>query len=501
MNDDRKQELTQLLEEVMDVLQIGVRLGGSSLLLPSTIDDRRSTIQVFFGKGSLPLPRVKLQDYLQKRWTSYGLDSSSVLMHLEFYLPDDNTESKLLEFIREELTPFIHKDEIQSFSYAVDNQLDDEFRLLGLRSSLLSPPVLLQHLLKIAVAWGTEQAVSTFDDGSRLDGKQGFFQDIASLEGIVVEKEIQAYEGVRLVPFPHPTMFEFERYFPNLSIRRYGLEQNMGKTLLINDRPMLSIFHNPSEKTFERIPVNDLPFQIDTDNIKFPNSKEVNSFRYLFCQALSLACNSSVQIAREWWFSAEDEIFRPFSGGSMGYSPKLFGASVKAGQSEVEEAKCLYDNLINLNSKTQGKLQIAIDRWIKSHTYQKPEDKIIDLAIAFETLYLPEDNSELTFKLGVRASWYLGNDKKDREELLAVFKKFYRYRSQVVHGGKLNENQNVMIKGEAIPILKFITRVQNRCRQSIIKIMKQCSKEGKFPDNEYWENMILGDDSSSLILA
>ena len=483
MTEERKQELTQLLEEAMNGLQIGVRLKSSSLLLPSTIEGASNTIQVFFGRGSLPLLREKLQDYLQKRWTSYDLDFSSVLMHLEFYFLEDKTKSQLLEFIREELTPFIHEDEIQSFSYAVDNWLDDEFRFFGLRSSLLSPLVLLEHLLKIAIAWGVEKAVSTFDDGTCLEGKQGFFQDIASLEGIVVEKEIQVYEGVRLVPFPPRTTFEFERYFPDLSIRRYDLERNMGKTLLITDRPMLSIFHNPSEKTFEEIPVNDLPVQVDTDNIKFPNSEAVDTFRKFFCQALSLACNSSVQIARKWWFSAGDEIFRPFPGGGMGYSPKLFGDSVEAGLSEIDEAKRLYEILVNQNSNTSSKigekLHIPIDRWIKSKTSQTAVDKIIDLGIALEALYLSEGTREqLTLQFRLRAAWYLGKGKEHRKRLMDEFKAIYDWRSAVVHTGKLPKKAKNVTQ-------EFITNAQNLCRDSIMKILE----DGKFPD---WNDLILG---------
>ena len=490
MTDARKEELTQLLEEAMEGLQIGVRFKSGPLLLSPTKDGASATFQVRFGNSSLQISKVILQDYLQKRWTSYGTDSSSVLMNLEFYFAKDKTKSRLLEFIREELTPSIHNDAIQSFSYAVDNWLDDKFRLFCLRSSLLSPRVLLDHLMKIATAWEVEKAVSTFDDGCCLEGKQGFFQDIASLEGIIVEKEIQVYEGVRLVPFPRRTTFELERYFPNFSIRRYDSERNMGKTLLIIDRPMLSIFHNPSEKTFEEILVNDLPFQVDTDDIKFPNSEEVDSFRKYFCQALSLACNSSVQIARKWWFSAEDEIFRPFPGGSMQYSPRLFGDSVKAGQSEIEEAKCLYEILVDLDSDIKGILEIAIDRWIKSKANKDAVDKMIDLGIALESFYLPKDNiDQLAFQFRLRASWHLGKDKEDRKKLIDEFKAIYSLRSKAVHNGELPPKVNIKKGEEPIATSEFITRAQNLCLKSIKNILKK----GEFPD---WNNLILGEESS-----
>ena len=494
MTEERKQELRQLLNEALEGLQIGVRSKVNSLLLSPTVDDDSTVSQLFFGSASLPLSQVKLRDYLQQRWRSYGIDSSSGVMYLQFYIANQTTESKLFGFIRRELKPFIHEEEVNSsysVSYAITGEKDG-FRLHVIRGGVIDLPYLLEHLLKIAVTYGVEKAVSTFDEGSSLKGKQGFYQDIVSLEGIVVEKEIQVCEGVKLVPFPQLTTFEFGSYFPGSSIRdsRFARQTNIGKTLFIIDRPLLSIFHKSFHESFDAMLIDDLPFQIETDNIKFSNHDEVDSFRELFCQALSLACNSPVQIAFKWWFLAEDDLFQPFPGGSIGYSPRLFGNSVKAGQSEIDKAKCLYRDLINLNSKTQGKLKIAINRWIKSKTRQTPKDRIIDLAIAFEALYLPTDNNELTFKLSVRASWYLADGKEDREVLLAVFKEFYKFRSRVVHGGEPKEN--VTIRGKSIPVSQFVTKVQNLCLESIKKIMNHCLKEGKFPDNDYWDSLILG---------
>ena len=494
MTEKSKVELNQLLNEALEGLQIGVRSEVNSLLVSTTVDGDSTVWNLSLRNASLPLSQDKLRNYLQQRWRSYGTDSSSIVMFLRFYIANKTTESKLLQFFRRELEPFIDEEDVNSpysVSYAITEERDGS-RLHTIKSGVIGLPNLLEHLLKIAVTYGVEKAVSIFDEGSSLKGKQGFYQDIVSLEGIVVEEEIQVCEGVKLVPFPQSTSFEFESYFPGSSIRdsRFARQTNMGKTLLIIDCPLLSIFQKTFEDPFDEVLIDELPFQIETHNIKFPNHDEVDSFRELFCQALSLACNSPVQIALKWWFLAEDDLFHPFPGSGMGYSPGLFGDSVKAGQSEIDKAKCLYRDLINLNSKTQGKLKIAINRWIKSKTPQTPEDKILDLAIAFEALYLPADNNELTFKLGVRVSWYLGEDKKDREELLAVFKEFYKFRSTVVHGGKSKEN--VTINGKSIPILKFITVVQNLCRESIEKIMNHCLKEGKFPDNNYWDRLILG---------
>ena len=108
---------------------------------------------------------------------------------------------------------------------------------------------------------------------------------------------------------------------------------------------------------------------------------------------------------------------------------------------------------------------------------------MIDLGIAFEALYLSDVNEELTFRLAVRAAWYLGKDKADREKLLTKFGHIYRCRSKAVHSGKLEPT--VKFGEESVPVSDFIEKAQDLCRQSILKILE----DGKFPD---WNSLILG---------
>lgn len=244
------------------------------------------------------------------------------------------------------------------------------------------------------------------------------------------------------------------------------------------------MFYKPSEEPYQRgIRTDELPFHFELNDVKFPCNNAITSFRKSFCQVLSLVCNSSVQIAGSWQSLPEGELFHPLPGGGIGRSSGPFGHPAKAGHSQIEGAKCLDEILKKLASNVKGKLQIAIDRWIKSKANKDPVDQMIDLGIAFESLYLPETKDELSFKLGVRAAWYLGKNKDDREKLLTEFKVLYRCRSAVVHGGRLKEN--VTIGEEYIPMSRFITRTQDLCRDSIMKILE----DGKFPD---WDNLILG---------
>ena len=189
----------------------------------------------------------------------------------------------------------------------------------------------------------------------------------------------------------------------------------------------------------------------------------------------------------KWDLLAEDEFFNvrhgPLSAFWRYHIHSLFGKSTEVGEADIEKAKRLYKRLVDLDSDVMKKLRIPITRWIKSKTPEEPIDKIIDLGIAFEALYLPGIKDELTFRLGVRAAWFLGKDKEDREHLLTKFEDIYRCRSNAVHNGQVDEK--VRFGGERISRSEFIAQAQDLCRESIMKIIN----DGGFPD---WDSLILG---------
>ena len=470
MTEERKEELRQLLNKAMENL----------VILP------------FGGDGSLLLPMGPYREYLQQRWTTYGVDSSHISTLLRPYIVSQATESRLLEFIRSELAAFIHEDKIRSASYAIEGDATQGFYLYHQRSGLLQLRILLEHLLRIAIARGIEEAVSIFNKSCCPEGMQGFYQDIVSLEGIKIETEIQVYEGIRLVPFPDLTPSKLGSYLPGFLIRDFGSKRHpdTGKTLLTIERPLFYKFHKPSEEPYQRgIRTDELPFHFELNNVKLPNNNAINSFRKSFCWVLSLVCNSSVQIASSWQSLPEDELFHPLPGGGIGRSFGPFGRPTNAGHPQIEEAKCLDKIWKRLDSNVKGKLQIAIDRWIKSKANKDPVDQMIDLGIALESLYLSgtESKNEIRFRFSLHAAWHLGEDKEHREGLMKKFKAIYDWRSAVVHTGKLPKKGTGKKKKSYTQeeVREFIRNAQDLGRNSIIKILE----DGEFPD---WKDLILG---------
>lgn len=468
MTENRKEELTQLLQEAT---------------APENLEIRQRSA------NSPPLPPIDIRGYGAHLWQYWKSDAETwVVMAYEPNIVNEDVKSKLLDFIRLEFALFIDEDRI----------LPASFFLIGGVLDGLSPgfplDYLLMQLLKITIAYGIEEAVSIFDKCTKET--QGSFQHIILLDGIRLKTEINVFEGVRLIPLPRSTSelpYYLRNHLPDVPKDFFS-----GKTLLVVDCSVFPIFHKPFRASTMQEYDDQLNriFRAEIDSKDFPNLKVGDFPMNLLCQALSLACHSEVNIFFFARFLPEDTLYnlsyRMRVGGSR-TRPRL-GNFPEVGQSEIERTKHLYKilfelNRVGLNLKDRKKLQIAIRRWIKSTSNKDIEDKIIDLVIALEALYLP-DVGESTFKLAVRASWHLGGDRENRVKLFEVFKELYKCRSKVAHGGEPKEN--VAIEGDLVPMEKFITRAQNLCRDSIEKIMKQCLKEGKFPKNDYWDNLILG---------
>ena len=469
MTEERKQELRELLAEAMGSL----------------------VVQHGFGLSSIPVDVYR--KYLEERWACYGVGffSWALLTYFTLKIENEITNSRFLHFISEELAQYMHGNDVSIAACKIECDPSHGSRLSYIGYPPINLYLLMERLLKITLVRGIEAAVSVFDRCSAPEGVQNFFQDIALLEGIKIETEIPVYEGVRLVPLPSSdTSEQLMYYLPGIPHSTFNQVRHFfNKTLLVIDRPGFSVCQKPAPHLpfQDESLVDDLPFQIEVPDVKFPNSEAVNSFKILFCQALSLVCNTSVQIVNEGWFVASDKSFnldyRPFN--LLPNSNRSI-TSFMAGPIEIEQTKCQYSNLINLDSNTLEKLQISINRWIRSKAPGNYVDKMIDLGIALEALYVPDGGGDLNYKFSIRAARHLGKDKEHREDLLQKFKHIYEYRSKAVHNGQLE--QRPKFGKERIPLSEFIAKTQDLCQESIMKVVKKKQS----PNLNYWNSLILG---------
>ena len=472
MNQERKQKLTQLLNEAIEDLEI----------LPRYTDPPLTPIDI-----------GRYKRYLQESWKSYSPDTERLVRQFKLEINTD-TKSKLLDLISSELDPFIYEGKISTgYFYVLCVRTNEERLELN---------DVLEKLLNIAIFGGIDAAVSAFEECVSEDASASF-ESITLLEGITLETEIQVFDGIRLVPIPASS--NLPRCFSSLPQR--DVSNFYWKTMLVIDYAISPIFQKPSlaataeDKNYtvfsEKPPMDIKGFRIKAKGGKSPEYTCTYStiFHQKFCQALSLACNSGVKPAMSWKFVAENELLNinPRSSRLASGSPGPFKNCIKVSKDEINKAKCLYEILVDSSSNTPTniaeKLQIPINRWIQSKSSETPEDKIIDLGIAFESLYLSDrdGNSELSFQFRLRGAWYLGKNKGHRKKLMKDFYQIYDWRSKVVHTGKIpNKTKKTSFTQQEIE--EVIKKAQNLCLDTIKKILKK----GKFPDYDYWNSLILG---------
>ena len=481
MTEERKQELRRLLEEAMGSLEI-----------------RYDHAKGYIYEYSLILSEREYRMYLYELWSAYSPEPYWFYRSVAPHIVSETTKTRFAGFIREELVPFIERNLICFDSYFIDGNHADGFSLSSFRSRGQSLDDCLNHLLKIAIVLGVEEALEVFERCSHKVGSQSHYQYIASLEGIRLGTDIQICDRVRLITVPDSnTRILPWKLIPSLSDMLMKMEDDSlrGKTLLMIDRPIFSIFSKLSRAaSLEETQISDLPFQLELNGERFTNSTVVRSFAELFCQALSLACDSAIQISGESSLMEEGKFFHPGNGGArLGGRPLPSQDAVKVGESQTHEAMRLH-RILEARPDLRERLQIPIDRWIMSKTWKRDIDKMIDLGIALEALYVSEPHPEgkgKDWQIRHHASAYLKTDSWQQETLKKEFQEIYRWRSVAVHKGRLPRKK--ISKTKKIPytpeeMAVFIQRAQKLCRDSILQIID----EEKFPD---WLNLEAGGDS------
>lgn len=177
---------------------------------------------------------------------------------------------------------------------------------------------------------------------------------------------------------------------------------------------------------------------------------------------------------------AENVPTGPFGGHS--YSLPIFDVSGR-GETEIlpDHAELLDKLVISFQSKErkeQERLIIILSRLSQAKGRANLADKILDLGITLEMLLLknlPED-TQISLQFRLRGSWFLGNNKEERQSLCRELKDFYSLRSKVAHTGTLPYTEELPNKFD-----KY-TNITERVLQKIIF-------EGE-PD---WNSLILGD--------
>jgi hypothetical protein len=85
-------------------------------------------------------------------------------------------------------------------------------------------------------------------------------------------------------------------------------------------------------------------------------------------------------------------------------------------------------------TENDRRLNLALRRFDAAYLRLDPEDRLIDLWIAFETLLLPDASGELSYRVAMRLAQLIGQTTDEKQAAFKAARRSYRKRSKVVHG-------------------------------------------------------------------
>jgi hypothetical protein len=123
------------------------------------------------------------------------------------------------------------------------------------------------------------------------------------------------------------------------------------------------------------------------------------------------------------------------------------------------------------------------------------EDKLIDLLIAAEALFLNDAGGEsyrgeLQYRLAQRAGFFLGSDPAARRKIYQHMKDAYKLRSQVVHGGKIRPLKRE--DGSSIDMEEFVDTTRVYLRDALHKMVNLVMRSQTSAELVDWDELLFG---------
>jgi Apea-like HEPN len=188
---------------------------------------------------------------------------------------------------------------------------------------------------------------------------------------------------------------------------------------------------------------------------------------------------------------------------SREYSPKYLPAvpfSMELDAAFPVILKKLWSDLNRSSVRRHGFIFQAIKRFGYAHERHDWEDKIVDLLIAAEALFLSQmtERGELNYRLRLNAAVFLGGTPDVRRHIFRDMKNAYDLRSKIVHGSDTKKIIADILKaedigfGEEYKLYQFIYRIQEYIRIAIHRMINIAVEKKDGSELINWNDLLLG---------
>jgi hypothetical protein len=150
------------------------------------------------------------------------------------------------------------------------------------------------------------------------------------------------------------------------------------------------------------------------------------------------------------------------------YKPSIYRLTLY----EIEEVDRWVSKINKLNLDKVSSFRVACERFNRSYEERRYDDKIIDLAIAFEALFTGEDTTKLEYMgkfVGLGCSMLLGQNTKERKEIRKFLEKAFNLRNGIIHKRKFETI--IKVSSKKYEMKDFSTQLQKYLRDSIKKLL------------------------------
>lgn len=399
---------------------------------------RTLTHIVISGRGSPPT-RHSISEHRTNLLTIRNRRDPNLELYLracDITIESSELRSEFRDFLSSVLSEYIHDGRIQVATIGISGGLSNRIELDNL----------IKKLLELAIIYEPDRAAQMFIAATEDD--QCRFQEYTLLGGVNFDSSLQLYDGVMIISLPNQRE-QLPTNLPYTFLDSQLEDRFIGGTVLVEDWTVKPRFMNPQEFLTETSLDGDFPFVTEMCSSLSPtfNSHE-------FCNALSLIAKTTVFASVQWKYLSEDEIANCMGmGGGMSYRDEpTLRSRTDITTDQLTEAMNLYETLMHLAPQDRTRIAVPIDRLIASWGSKGYVDQIIDLAIALESLYLPDGEAELAHRLRIRGARYLESDFERRRQLANHLKVFYGVRSRAIHTGKV-PNTHTMSTVSALQLL------------------------------------------------
>lgn len=206
---------------------------------------------------------------------------------------------------------------------------------------------------------------------------------------------------------------------------------------------------------------------------------------FLYC--LSLACGTQAKLARAWIDVGDIAAFGAMQRETIsmgpGFSESRLGRSVtfnifpkaavrlrpsemptpNVSEEDLRRAWLLKDEL-HRRFNSDRRFSTAVTRWSKAAIPgDDSPDRVIELRIALEALFLDSNRDELGFRLATTGARYLASELVERKAVRKTLVDFYGMASSVIHGDEPSSSKRSRLADEATVL----------CGRGILKVLEQ----------------------------